>query len=443
VAKILTAASVLKFKATRERRVIRDAAASSLYLVVQPSGSKSWLMRFRTPSGRVGKLTLGSVDLSGRELEGEPQIGMPLSLVAARQLAAEVHRRRALGRDVVAEHKAKRRLGPAGANTFGQLVRKYVAEHARPKTRNWRDTARMLGLSYPKTGDGEPEEIEGGLAQRWASRDAGAVTEHDVWSVVEEARSSAIPGIEPLRKDEVSDVRAGLFFSAVSGLFGWLKKRRLIDSNPALGISRPEPPPARDRVLTSAELKKVWAAAEQLGPPFEQIVWMLVLTGCRAREVAEMRRDELSDDGSTWTIPGARTKNHRAHVLVLPALAAELVRSAPAISAEFTFSATGKGPAALSSKIKKKLDGFAGIAPWRVHDLRRTAATGMADVGIAPHVVEAVLNHVSGSKGGIAGVYNRSAYGPEKTAALARWAAHVEGLVSEQPSRVVPIRGRK
>ena len=398
-------------------------------------------MRFRRPDGKVGKIVLGSYDASGRELEGEPQIGMPLSLVATRQLEAEVHRARALGRDVVAEHKAKRRRGHASTTAFGQLVRKYVAEHARPKTRNWRDTARMLGLAYLGHTE-EPEEIDGGLAQRWAGRDANAIGEHDVWGVVEEARAAAIPGIEPLRKDQVSEIRAGLFFSAVSGLFGWLKKRRLIDQNPATGISRPEPPPARDRVLTSAELKKVWEAASSMGPPFEQIIKMLVLTGCRAREVAEMRRDELSDDGSTRTIPGARTKNHRPHVLTLPALARDLIAAAPALSAEHVFSATGRGPAVVSSKIKKRLDGFARIAPWRVHDLRRTAATGMADVGIAPHIIEAVLNHVSGARAGVAGVYNRSAYSEEKRAALQRWTSHVEGLVTERPSRVVPIRGR-
>ena len=189
---------------------------------------------------------LGGFDASGRELTGEPQIGMPLSLVAARRLAAEIHRQRALGRDVVADHKAKRqRRSLAQAGTFASLVRKYVAEHARPKTRNWHDAARMLGLSYPKAGDGEPSEIPGGLAQRWAARDAAAIGEHDVWSVLEEARATAIPGIEPLRKDEVSDVRAGLFFSALSGLFGWLKKRRLIDQNPAAGVaSRSRRPPA-------------------------------------------------------------------------------------------------------------------------------------------------------------------------------------------------------
>ena len=169
-----------KVQADRQRRVIRDAQASSLYLVVQPSAAKSWLMCFRRPEGRSARSCWVLFDASGRELEGEPQIGMPLSLVAARQLAAEVHRQRALGKDVVADHKQRRQRGrSATAGTFGALVRRYVAEHARIKTRRWRDAARLLGLNYPTNGDGEPTE-SGGLAQRWGSRDADAITGHDV-----------------------------------------------------------------------------------------------------------------------------------------------------------------------------------------------------------------------------------------------------------------------
>ena len=443
MAKVLTDAAIKKYKPTAERRVIRDAQASSLYLVVQPSGAKSWLMRFRRPDGKVGKIVLGSFDASGRELEGEPQIGMPLSLVAARQLAAEVHRQRALGKDVVADHKQRRQRGrSATAGTFGALVRRYVAEHARIKTRRWRDAARLLGLDYPTNGDGEPTEIPGGLAQRWGSRDADAITGHDVWSVVEEARATAVPGLKPLRKDQVSGIRAGYFFAAVSGLFGWLKKRRLIATNPAADVAAPEKPRARDRVLTDAEIAKVWRAAEKLGAPRQQIVRLLLLTGCRVREVAGMRRDELSEDGATWTIPGARTKNRRPHVLILPALATDLIATAPEVSAEFVFSVNGRTAASLGGRPKKLLD-LSGVGAWRLHDIRRTTATGMANIGIAPHIIEAVLNHISGARAGVAGIYNRAAYAPEKKSALQRWASHVEGLVTERPSRVVSIKGRR
>src|SRR5262245_7952615 len=107
-AKMLTDAAVKKLKPIPgRRRIVRDAGARSLYLVVQPSGHKSWVMRFRRPSGTPGKISLGPVDLSGREIAGEPAIGMPLTLTGARQLAAQVHRERVLGRDPVADHKVR------------------------------------------------------------------------------------------------------------------------------------------------------------------------------------------------------------------------------------------------------------------------------------------------------------------------------------------------
>lgn len=141
----LTTAAVLKLKPSAKPRVIRDAGARSLYLAIMPSGHKSWLMRFRRPGGKPGKLVLGPVDMSGREMSGDPVIGMPLTLASARQLAAAVHRDRAMGADVVADHKtAKQRrrieIEDRAANSFGALVRRFADEHARVRTRRWRYT---------------------------------------------------------------------------------------------------------------------------------------------------------------------------------------------------------------------------------------------------------------------------------------------------------------
>ena len=136
--KILTDAACRKFVPGAKRRRIRDAAARSLFLVIEPSGHKAWQMRFRRPDGRPGKITLGPFDRSGHELTGDPQIGQPLTLQAARQLAATVHRDRALGHDVVADHRARRHrqrteIKERAANTFGAGVRAYIAEYARPE----------------------------------------------------------------------------------------------------------------------------------------------------------------------------------------------------------------------------------------------------------------------------------------------------------------------
>jgi integrase len=152
-----------------------------------------------------------------------------------------------------------------------------------------------------------------------------------------------------------------------------------------------------------------------------------------------MQRAELSDDGTIWNIPGSRTKNRKPHTVPLPPLARQILASVVG-EGGFVFTTTGDSPVSIGSKIKGRLDEAMAIPPWRLHDLRRTAATGMAEIGIPPHIVEAALNHVSGARAGVAGTYNRAAYAPEKKAALERWADHIAGLVSGRAAKVVPIR---
>ena len=146
-----------------------------------------------------------------------------------------------------------------------------------------------------------------------------------------------------------------------------------------------------------------------------------------------MRREELSEDGETYgPSPSERTKNRRVHVVPLPPLTRQIIAAAGG-KGEFVFSTKGGPvrPSAIGSRIKKRLDTHVKTAaPWREHDLRRTCATGMAELGVAPHIIEAVLNHVSGHRAGVAGIYNRAVYAAEKKAALELWAAHVERLVS-------------
>jgi hypothetical protein len=166
---VLTAAAAEKYRPGDKRRIIRDGGARSLFLIVHKSGHKSWQMRFRRPDGRPAKLTLGPLDLSGREMETTPVIGQPLSVAAARQLAAAKLRERAMGADVFADHASEKSRRKAArveeaANTFGAAARQFVDEHARERTRRWRETAKFLGLLYPRDG-GEPTMTGGGLAR--------------------------------------------------------------------------------------------------------------------------------------------------------------------------------------------------------------------------------------------------------------------------------------
>ena len=335
--KTLTAIAVKNYRPGKGRREISDGGCPGLHLVIQTSGHRSWALRFRRPSGRTAKLTLGPVDLSG-EAEGEPVIGQPLTLASARKLAAEVHRQRAMGRDVVADNDAaKRRQKFAqvtrAKNTFGGAARDFIEGHAKKKTRRWQEQARMLGL--------QPEGLEfirGGLADRWADKPVAEIDGHDIHGLIDEVRRSGVPGLER-RSDGPTEARARVMFACLSKMFAWLVQHRRIEKSPCAGVHRPDAPRARDRVLTDVEIVKFWLATEV--ERFGQLLKLLLLTGCRLNEVAGMRCSELSDDGATWNIPGSRTKNRRPHIVPLPPLAREMI-AATVGATDLIFTTTGK-----------------------------------------------------------------------------------------------------
>jgi integrase len=156
-----------------------------------------------------------------------------------------------------------------------------------------------------------------------------------------------------------------------------------------------------------------------------------MLTGARPSEVGGMCWNELNLDAGTWDLPAARSKNHRAHCLQLPAPALAIVRQVESRGRDQLFGARSVNGFSGWDNAKAALDRRLGVqvGPWQLRDIRRSVATGMADLGVAPHIIEACLNHYSGHRAGTAGVYNRSRYDQEVTAALARWNAHVVALV--------------
>jgi len=350
----------------------------------------------------------------------------------------------AQGRDPAAEHAkqlAVRRVADqhAAANTFAGAARGFIEMHASVKVRRWEELARLLGLQPPAL-----SIIPKGLADRWGERPVASIDGHDIYGVIDEARRIGVPGLDS-RSDKPSEARARHLFGVLSKLFAWLIQQRRVTVNPCVGVHRPETPKARDRVLSNSEIARFWKAADATGEPVAGLLKLLLLTGCRLNEVAGMRWSELSDDGASWLIPGERTKNHRPHIVPLTSLVREIIDNAKRIEGcDFVFSNTGSSPISGWSKVKDRIDAAMKPAtPWVLHDLRRTAATGMAEIGIAPHIVEAVLNHVSGARAGVAGTYNRAQYLPEKTAALKRWAVHVQGLAAGKQSNVTALRGRR
>lgn len=427
--KQLTAAAVQRLCPAKVRREIRDAGCPGLYLIIQSTGFKSWAMRFRRPGGVPAKLTLGPVDLTGREVDGEPVVGAPLTLASARRLAVEVHRQRALGKDVVALRRSERleQKTGRGAKTFAAAAADYIEQYAVHKTRGWRDRARLLGLR--PAADKGLQLIRMGLADRWRDRLIKEIDGDDIHLIVDEVRERGVPGLERRAKGP-SDAQARAMFAGLSKMFGWLVERRWLQASPCAGVHRPAALKARDRVLSDAELVAFWWATEAERVEYKSLLKILLLTGCRLNEVAGMRRDEMSQDGATWTIPGERTKNARVHVVPVSPLVRQLTASVPA-HGDLVFTTNRFTPVSGWSKIKNRLDAAMRIPAWRFHDLRRTCATRMAEIGIAPHIVEACLNHISGARAGVAGVYNRAAYLPEKRDALERWAAHIENLLTE------------
>jgi integrase len=444
-------------------RVFTDPQTESLYLVIapKPSGTKSFMMRFRRPSGRMAKIVLGRYDASGHEMKDDPVIGQPLSLRAARLLAAIIHRDRRLGIDVIADHKARRRrqrveAAEKDAGAFAAAVRDYIDERVRQgDMRGWRDAARLLGLQYPKDG-GEPAVIRDSLCERWANKAVREIDRHLIKAVVDEAKRVGVPGIKASNKGR-SDNRARLLIVALSSMFSWLQGEDRVEVNPVKTVSAPAPSKKRDRVLTDDEIRIFWKACGEVGEPYGSALKILLLTGARREEVVAMTRGELSDDG-VWTLSGDRTKNKLPHKVPLSTAARSIIDALPRIEgrAGYVFTTSGRAPVSAGSQNKDRLDavmlkiareeyGKDGVAPFVTHDLRRTFVTGAIEIGLATNVIELCVNHVSGHKAGVAGVYNRSEMWPERKTAMERWSAHVAGLVAGEPAKVVPFskgRGR-
>jgi integrase len=205
--------------------------------------------------------------------------------------------------------------------------------------------------------------------------------------------------------------------AALSAFFTWAMGEGLSETNPVIGTNKAAGEiKARDRVLTDKELATVWNGLPENG--YGRIVRLLILTGCRRDEIGSLRWPEINEESRLIALPGERTKNGRPHDVPLSKAALEILNSIPRrVNRDFVFG-EGKGGFSGWSKAKASLDAQLGLKAWRLHDLRRTASTRMADLGVQPHIIEAVLNHVSGHKAGVAGVYNRSTYANEKRTAL-------------------------
>jgi integrase len=437
--KALTAKRIETVQATSSRQEIPDGLLVGLYLVVQPSGARSFAVRYRY-AGQPRKLTLGAFPA--------------INLETARTLGAKALRAAAEGRDPATEKQsakgdAKRQAAEeirGKRDLFENVARDFIERHAMKSNREttWRETARILGFKPDPDNAGkllvvEPQKGKPPtVLQLWNGRKVQDITKRDVITLLDTVRDRA-------------PVMANRNLAAVRKLFNWCLARDVIQISPCTLIEPPAPERSRDRILSDDELRLVWNAAGKDPSPFGPLVKLLMLTGQRLGEVGGLRWDELDLKNKLWTLPAERVKNGERHEVPLSDAAIEIFTALPRVKTTKGFVFTTTRDAAVSgfSRAKDRLDAAVkasltkGAKPpehWTFHDLRRTMASGMARLGIQLPVIEKVLNHTSGTFRGVVGVYQRHSFAEEKRQALDAWASFVQSTVSgKQPANVIPL----
>ena len=381
-----TAISKLTLGQSEEDKIWFDDDLPRFGVRVRKGGSRKFVIHYRQ-GGIQRRYTIGSV--------------ATLTLDEARQRARKVLVAIDDGRDPASENAAKR---AAVGLIFGAVMRDYLgAVSLKPNT--------LVGVTYH-------------LEKLWKplhKLPLGAVD-----------RQMVAAHLRVIAKDN-GNVSANRARGSLSAFYAWSIGEGLAETNPVIGTNQ-YPTKPRDRVLSGAELAAIWKAAPE--NDYGRIVRLLMLTGQRRDEIGGLRWSEIDTEARQITLSGDRTKNGQQHQVPLCNEAMAILETCFHRSGrDFIFGDGANGYAGWS-KGKTALDNACGVKDWTVHDLRRSAATGMADVGVQPHVIEAILNHVSGHKAGVAGIYNRSTYVNEKRAALDLWGRHVEALLSGRPKGV-------
>jgi integrase len=409
---LLTDLLIKRLPLPQKRRELPDGKVSGLYLVMQPSGARSGAVRYRA-AGLPKKLTLGSYPTS--------------DLAAARKRALEALGDVAGGKDPGAFKMASRaaakgeRIGDV--DRVERVVELFVERHAKPNTSDWRETERML-----------VKEVVG----RWVGRRLSQITRAHVHEMLDEIVDRGAP------------IRANRVFAQFRKMCRWAISRGIIERSPCEGMTAPSPETRRERVLSADEIRFAWGAFDSIGWPFGAIGQLLLLTGARREEVSGMKWTELDLADRVWSLPRHRTKNKWDHQIPLSDAAIRIIERLPHIDGKkgLVFTTTGTTPVSGFSRAKQAIDKtilkamkeeavarcfdlekVSAPDPWTFHDLRRTLATNLQKLGVKLEVTEAALNHVSGSRAGIVGLYQRHTYSDEKRAALEAWAMRLDTIV--------------
>jgi len=391
----LTQASIAKLPTDKPDAVYYDDELPGFGIRVRAGGSRNYIVRYRQ-GGLERRHTVGSVSV--------------LSIEEARKKARKVLVAVDEGRDPTADKATKR---ASASLLFSSVAADYLeAKRSALKPRSLVESTRYLNRDW-KPLHGLP---------------LGTVSRAIVSSHLREIAKKGGPTANRAR-------------GVLSAMYSWAIGEGLCETNPVDGTNKPDEGRSRDRVLSDPELAAIWNAATD--SDFGRIVKLLMLTAQRRNEIGELRWSEVDMTAATITLPAQRTKNGRAHTVPLSADALEVLRSIPHRNErDLVFGGAGVFAGWSSSKVGLDEKLGSAVKSWTLHDLRRTGATRLADSGVQPHIIEAVLNHIGGHKGGVAGVYNRSMYEPEKRAALDTLANYVRtARAKAEGANVTRLRG--
>jgi integrase len=365
-----------------------DAGCPGFGVKVTPKGRKVFVVLYRTggAGSRLRKFTIGPY---GR-----------VTLHQARVAAQKVFSAKLEGRDLAGEKReAKRRVV---TDQVADLLETFIDQHV-SQNRSKSEISRLLRREV-----GRP----------WGTRSIHEISKRDVVEVISAIEQRGAP------------IAANKALKSIKTFLRWCVGRAVLDQSPADGVPLPAREIARDRVLADRELAHVVLAARKIGGPYGGIVEFLALTGQRREEVANATWDEFDLGQKAWTLPKSRTKNAKAHVVHLSKQSISLLERMET-RRPLVFSELGAKPFRTFSRAKRQLDALSGVVGWRLHDLRRTCVSGMARLGIAPHVADKILNHQSGTISGVAAVYQRHTFLAERKDALERWGAHIDQIVAD------------
>jgi integrase len=388
----LTKSAIDALPASKSDVVYWDTGCPGFGVKVTPKGRKVFIVLYRT-GGAGSKLRKYTIGPYGR-----------VTLHQARVAAQKVFAARVEGRDPAAEKReAKRRVV---ADRVEDLLETFIVQRL-SQNRSGGEISRLLRREA-----GKP----------WAGRSIHEISKRDVVEVIAAIEQRGAP------------VAANKTLKSIKTFLRWCVGRAVLDQSPAEGVPLPAKEVARDRVLDDDELARVILAARQIEGPYGGIVEFLALTGQRREEVARLTWQELDLTRRVWMIPKSRTKNAKGHVVHLSDQSMAVLSRA-AQTEPYVFSLLGTKPFQEFSRAKRRLDELSGVTGWRLHDLRRTCVSGMARLGIAPHVADKILNHQSGTISGVAAVYQRHEFLSERQEALERWGTHIAHVMVSPESR--------